>query len=69
MVEAKIEITKPVSNNQAEAAQTSPHPKNLVKVKSGEILVSITCLIPARSPVAKTQPMNAEKTPYSKKGN
>ena len=64
-----METTKPVSRSHAEAVQTSPQPKNLVKVKSGEILVSITCLIPAKSPVAKTQPINAEKTPSSKKGN
>ena len=69
MVDAKIETTKPVSNNQAEAAQTSPQPKNLVKVNNGEIFVSITCLIPASRPVANTQPMNAEKTPSNKKGN
>ena len=66
MSEARIETTKPVASRYADATQTSPQPKNLVKVRSGATLESITVFKPANNPVASPQPMIAEITPSNK---
>jgi hypothetical protein len=69
MSDAIVETTRPVSSNQPEAAATSPHPKNLVKVRSGATFVSTTNLREARRPVARPQPINAEKIPSRRNGS
>jgi hypothetical protein len=69
ITEARIETTKPVARRYADATQTSPQPKNLVKVRSGATLESITVFKPANNPVANPQPIMAEITPSSKNGS
>ena len=69
ITEAIVETPKPARSSQAEAIQTSLQPKKLVKVRSGATLESTTLLSPANNPVAKIQPINAEKIPSSKNGS
>jgi hypothetical protein len=64
-----LETTSPVKSSQALATQTSFHVKNCVKVKSGETLLSITYLKPAKTPTDTTHPEIAANMPSSKNGN
>ncbi len=67
--EAKPDTTRPVSNSQADATQTSLQLKNWVKVKSGATLESIIALKPTNTPVETNQPKTAANIPSSKNGN
>ena len=67
--EAMPDTTRPVSNSQAEATQTSFQVKNWVKVKSGATLESTIALNPTNTPVETSQPKTAANIPSSKNGN